>query len=67
MTTQRNVYMAADFLVRQHGNEAVLVAAMSVESLAERGDVTGRDLWMRVLDAIKEIQSRKPAPGARIH
>jgi hypothetical protein len=67
MPTQRNVYMAANLLVQQHGKEAPLFAAMNMESLAERGDQTGRALWLRVLDAIKEIQAREPARGTRIH
>lgn len=67
MPTQRNVYMAANFLVQQHGEEAPIFAAMNMESLAERGDQTGRALWLRVLEAIKEIQARKPSRGTRVH
>jgi hypothetical protein len=63
----RNVYMAANLLIQQHGQDASIFAAMNVDSLADRGDKAGRDLWMRVLDAIKELQADAPRPGTRIH
>jgi hypothetical protein len=62
-----NVYMAANLLIKQYGNDAAIFAAQSVDSMAERGDLTGRALWMRVIDAIKELQSEEPPPGAQVH
>lgn len=67
MATQRNVYMAANFLIKQHGEDAVVFAAMSADSLAERGDMMGRALWLRVIDAIKEIEARQPTAGHSVH
>jgi hypothetical protein len=67
MATQRNVYMAANLLIQQHGDEAAIFAAMNADSLSERGDMAGRSLWMRVIEAIKELQADAPARGVRVH
>ena len=56
MVTMRNVYMAANLLIQQHGQDASIFAAMNADSLADRGDLAGKTLWMRVLSAIKELR-----------
>jgi hypothetical protein len=63
----RNVYMAANLLIQQHGQDASIFAAMNADSLADRGDLAGKALWVRVLNAIKELQADAPPPGVRVH
>jgi hypothetical protein len=66
MPTERNIYMAADFLLKQHGSEAAGFAALNADSLLRRGDAVGRALWLRVIAAIKELET-PASPKARAH
>jgi hypothetical protein len=67
MPSQRDVYLAANILVKQHGDEAAIFAAMSVDRLAAKGDLAGRAVWMRVLEAVKELQAKAPTPDKAYH
>ena len=50
-------------LIREHGDEADLVAAERADSFLEPGDVDGLAVWRRMLKAIKEIQRQDPREG----
>lgn len=63
MTSELNLYRTASVLIREHGDEADLVAAMRADSFREVGDMAGSAVWKRVLRAIKEIQRQEPHEG----
>jgi len=50
-------------LIREHGDEADLVAAQRADSFLEAGDMDGSAVWRRVLRAIKEIQRQELREG----
>ena len=52
MVTDPDVYRTAQVLVRQHGADAPIHAAMRHEALLEGGDLDGAAVWKRVLAAI---------------
>lgn len=54
-----DIYRTASVLIREHGDEADLVAAMRADEFFEKGDVDGSAVWRRVLNAIKEIQRQE--------
>ncbi len=67
MTSDLDIYRTASVLIREHGDEADLVAAMRADSFLEDGDIDGSAIWKRVLKAIKEIRREEPEDGAALN
>ena len=67
MTSDLDIYRTANVLIREHGDEADLVAAMRADSFLGDGDVDGSAIWKRVLAAIKEIQRGEPREGEAVN
>jgi hypothetical protein len=44
-------------VIRQHGNDAEIVAAQRADQMLERGDRKGQLVWMRIRRAIAELQA----------
>lgn len=63
MISDLDIYRTASVLIREHGNEADLVAAMRADSFLEAGDIDGSAVWKRVLKAIKEIRREERREG----
>ncbi len=45
MTSTLDIYRSANVLVRQHGAEATIHAAMSADAMLEKGDLDGAAVW----------------------
>ena len=67
MTSDLDIYRAANVLVRQHGDEAPIHAAMRHDELLDAGDLDGCVVWKRIIRAIDELLSREPPAGAGVH
>jgi hypothetical protein len=52
MIAELDVYRTARVLIRQHGADAPIHAAMRRDALLERGDLEGASVWKRVLAAV---------------
>ena len=65
MVSDLDIYRAADALIKKHGDEAPLVAAMKADKMLEAGDMEGKAVWIRILAAIDEIQRTKLRKGER--
>lgn len=59
-----DIWRAAILLIKQHGQDAEIVAARRVDELAEQDDDDGRDVWLRIRRAIFELQA---APTGSAH
>jgi len=55
MIDEIDIWRAAKLLVDQHGHEAPIHAAMRVDDMLERGDLEGRRVWKRILEAVNEL------------
>jgi len=55
MIEEIDVWRAAKMLVDQHGDEAPVHAAMRVDDMLERGDLEGRQVWKRILEAVEDL------------
>lgn len=55
--SERDVWRAAEALVRRHGLDAPLYALQSVDQLVERGDLAAAGDWRRVLRATRQLLS----------
>ena len=61
MTSDIDIFRSAQALVKQHGPDAPIEAAMRADAMLEAGDLDGLATWRRVLRAIDELGNTAPA------
>ena len=57
MTSDLDIYRAANLVIKRHGSDAVIEAARMVDRMLELDDLEGRDLWRRIRRAILVLQA----------
>ena len=62
-----DIYRSANELIKQHGEDAPIHAAMRADELLEAGDLDGQAVWKRILKAIEELQSKERPEGKQLH
>ncbi len=63
-----DIYRSASVLVKQHGPDAPLHAAMRADAMLEKGDLDGQAVWKRIIRAVEELQVRAPpGEGEAVH
>ncbi len=67
MIPDLDIWRSANLLVKQHGQDAPIHAAMRADAMLEAGDLDGYAVWKRILRAVGELQGAAPGPGARVH
>ncbi len=67
MIPDLDIYRTANVLVKRHGRDAPIHAAMRADELLEAGDLEGRAVWKRVLRAVGELQETAPKSGEAFH
>ena len=67
MTSDLDIYRAANELIHQYGDEAAINAAMRADAMAKKGDLDGYAVWMRIVKAIGTILSGAIRPSQRVH
>ncbi len=55
MTPDLDIYRAANVLVKHHGQDAPIHAAMRADAMLEAGDLDGYAVWRRILRAVDEM------------
>jgi len=60
MTSNLNIHRTANLMIQQHGEEAALQAAMRADEMLAKGNMDGKAVWMRVIEAIGELQATEP-------
>ncbi len=50
-----DIYRPAHLLVKQHGAEATIHAAMNADAMLEKDGLGGQRVWMRIIRAIEEL------------
>ncbi len=60
MTSDIDIYRAAALLVKEHGEDAPIHAAMRVDELLNQGDLDGKLVWLRILAAVKKLLAKEP-------
>ena len=58
-----DIYRSANLLIKQHGEEAEIFAAMQADECLEKGDLDGKVVWQAVIKAIKELRDTSPPDG----
>ncbi len=62
MTSDLDIYRAANELIKQHGDAADIEAAMRADERLAAGDMEGEGVWLRIIKAIEELLDTTP-PG----
>ncbi len=62
-----DIYRSANLLVKHHGEDAPIEAAMRADAMLKKGDVDGYATWKRVLRAVEELQGAEPGGGGTRH
>ncbi len=62
-----DIYRSANVLIKQHGQDAPIHAAIKADAMLEAGDLDGVAVWRRVLRAVEELQGTDPKPGEAVH
>ena len=67
MTDDKDIYRAANELIKQHGDDAPIHAAMRADELLEAGDMEGKAVWLRITKAIDELLSKERPKDATVN
>ncbi len=67
MIPDLDIYHTANLLVKRHGEDAPIEAAMRADAMLEKGDLGGCAAWKRILRAVEELQGTEPKPGEVVH
>ncbi len=67
MISAIDIYRSANVLVKRHGQDAPIHAAMRADAMLEKGDLDGYAVWKRILRAVEELQGPEPGPGGQVH
>ena len=62
-----DIYRSTQLLVKRHGEDARVHAAMRADAALEAGDLDGLATWKRILRAVEELQRTKPKSGEAVH
>ena len=62
-----DIYRSAKLLVKQHGKEAPIHAALNADAMLDRGDLDGQRAWLRIVKAIEVLLETRPGDGAAVH
>ena len=68
MTPDIDIYRTANLLMKQRGAlEAEIEAAQCTDELLAAGDMEGHSIWLRVVEAVRELSIAGPAPSGTVH
>ena len=67
MIPDLDIYRSANLLVKRHGQDAPIQAAMRADAMLDKGDLDGYAVWKRILRAVGELQRKKLEPGEASH
>ncbi len=54
-----DIYRTANVLIKQHGEDAPIHAAMRADAMLEAGDLEGWAVWKQILRAVGAVLSRR--------
>ncbi len=66
MIPDLDIYRSAQMLVKRHGEDAPIEAAMRADAMLEKGDLDGFAVWKRILRAVGELLSEERPTGASV-
>ncbi len=67
MIPDLDIYRSAQVLIKQHGEDAPIHAAMRADAMLGKGDLDGYAVWKRVVKAAEVLMRTEPGPGGKVH
>ena len=67
MIPDLDFWRAANVMVNQYGDGAATEAALRADVYLDEGNLDGKLLWMRITQAIEELQRERPREGELVH
>ncbi len=67
MTSDLEIYRAANALIKKHGPDAPTHAAIRAVAMLDKGDLGGYAVWRRILRAVEGLQKTEPESGEAVH
>ena len=67
MIADIDIWRTAALLVKQHREDARIVAGQRADELFEAGDYEGAAVWRLIVKTIEELVRIKPADGERVN
>lgn len=67
MIPDRDIFAAANLMVKRHGADATAKAEARGEELRTEGDLDGQRVWLAIVKAIEVVQRPTPADGEKVH
>ncbi len=67
MIPDLDIWRSANVLVKQHGADAPIRAAMRADAMLDKGDMDGYAVWKRILRAVGELDETAPGPKEAQH
>ncbi len=67
MIPNLDIYRSANVLVKHHGQDAPIEAAMRADAMLGKGDLDAYAAWKRILWAVGELQRTGPKSGEAVH
>jgi len=62
VTPDLDIWRAATLLIKEHGEDAEIVASQRADQMLDRGDRDGQHVWLRIRRAIADLQSAPTGP-----
>ena len=62
MITDLDIYRSARVLIDQHGEDAPIWAAQKADAMLESGNLDGKRLWLKILQAVNDLLSKERPP-----
>ena len=66
MIPDLDIYRSAQVLVKRHGEDAAIHAAMRADAMLDKGDLDGYAVWTRIVKAVEELLSKERPAGVTV-
>ncbi len=66
MIPDLDIYRSANVLVKRHGPDAPIHAAMRADAMLNKGDLDGYGVWKRIVKAAEELLSKERPAGVTV-
>ncbi len=66
MIPDLDIYRSAQVLIKQHGPDTPVHAAMRADAMLEAGDLDGYAVWKRIVKAVEELLSKERPAGVTV-
>ncbi len=67
MIPDLDIWRAAQVMIKRYGDGAATEAAMRADEFLDQGIIDGKRVWMRIVQAIEELQRERPGDREAVH